>query len=104
MERFDLALRTSGSSQMTRRLTPSLPSEEFAELTLLVSQMARRYPAQDLTDAMEGIITDLEALAVLYSLAAVFDALVELRRRPGQEFFPMPDKVHQEIIHQRDAN
>lgn len=97
------------SAQLNSALQPtSQPSEkrlsvaDSAHLMVLVGQMLQRYPSQDLTDSVEGLTRDYEALALKYSLPKVEKALASLRIKPGQAFFPRPDEVADEIENLRE--
>lgn len=69
---------------------------------MLLAQMVDRYPAQDLSDSMEGYLWDFEQLALRYSLKEVRDALAEYRITPGARFFPRPDEIASAIVERRD--
>jgi hypothetical protein len=69
---------------------------------VLLTQMVDRYPAQDLSDSMEGYLWDFEQLALRYSLGEVRSALAEYRITPGAKFFPRPDEIASAIVDQRD--
>ena len=85
--------------QPAKRLSDS----DLAHLGLLVVQMVKRYPSQDLADSIEGYLFDFQQLALKYSLPQVEEALGVLRIKPGQSFFPRPDEVATEIERQRDS-
>jgi hypothetical protein len=69
---------------------------------VLLAQMVDRYPAQDLSDSIEGYLWDFEQLALQYSLNEVRAALAEYRITPGARFFPRPDEIASAIIERRD--
>jgi len=46
---------------------------------------------------MKGFLFDLGRLVTKYSLVMVRDALLRIRLRPGQKFFPHPTEVAQEL-------
>lgn len=102
MERVNLALLNNALTTTGEQLQRRLPDEELAQLAVLVTQMADRYPSQDLEQSIEGYLADFEQLAMLYGLRKVYEALAALRIRPGQKFFPRPDEVAEEIEHQRE--
>ena len=79
--------------QPAKRLSDS----DLAHLGLLVVQMVKRYPSQDLADSIEGYLFDFQQLALKYSLRRVEEALAVLRIKPSQSFFPRPDEVAEEI-------
>ena len=85
---LDSVLKATGRPSERR-----LSVVEAEDLGMLISQMADRYPSQDLSLSLEGYLWDLERLAVRYSLLKVKNALAELRIQPGQQFFPRPDEV-----------
>lgn len=101
MERIDRASLNSALTTTGEQLQRRLPEEELAALGILLERMARRYPSQDVEDAMEEYLTDYEALALKYSLQKVEDAIAALRIDPDQKFFPRPDEVAAEIERQR---
>lgn len=103
MEQVDRASLTNALVPTNGQLQRRLPDAESVELGVLLSQMADRYPGQDLTDSMEGYLWDFEQLALKYSLPQVRTALASLRIRPGQKFFPRPDEVAEEIEVQLEA-
>jgi hypothetical protein len=104
MQRIGQVLQSSALMTTSAPLQRRLNDAESAELVLLLGQMAQRYPGQDLSDAMEGFLQDLERLALKYSLAKLRAALAELRIKPGQGFFPRPDEVAEEIERQAETN
>jgi hypothetical protein len=87
-------------SQLQRRL----PSEEFTALGILLSQTAKRYPNQDMSETLEEYMKDLEKLALRYSLQSVEDAITALRIDPEQEFFPTPDEIAAQMKRARLRN
>jgi len=86
----------------SKQLQMRLPDAESIHLGLLVSQMAERYPSQDLADSMEGFLWDYEQLALRYSLDEVQGALAEWRITPGARFFPRPDEIASAIVQERE--
>ena len=72
------------------------------QLAVLLAQMVDRYPAQDLSDSLEGYLWDFEQLALRYSLNEVQAALAEHRITPGAKFFPRPDEIASVIVEQRE--
>jgi len=74
-------------------LQRSLSKEDGLYLMALLNQTAKRYPNQDLTDAIPEYLKDLEQLALKYSLQAVEDALAKLRVDPDFDYFPTPNEV-----------
>jgi hypothetical protein len=81
---------------LTTHSTGKLSERDGALLTTLLRQMVPRYPHQDLSESMAGLLHDFEALAMKYGLRQVRDVLADLRIRPGQKFFPQPDQVAEE--------
>lgn len=105
-DRMEAISRASLESALTVVSEPSpksLSDGEFSELAVLTAQMVQRYPSQDTEVSLEGYLTDFEQLALKHSLAHVKQALMELRIRPNQQFFPRPDEVAAEIDRQREA-
>lgn len=91
-------------SELTRtdgQLQKRLPPEEFTALGILLSRTAKRYPNQDLTDAIPEYMKDLEKLALKYSLQKVEDAIAALRVDPKQDYFPTPAEVAHRIERER---
>lgn len=87
-------------AQLKSALTPTgaplqrrLPQEEFTALGILLNRTAKRYPNQDLTDALPEYMRDLEQLSLRYSLLQVEDAIAALRVDPEQVFFPTPNEI-----------
>lgn len=78
-----------------------LPNEEYAALGVLMEKTAKRYPNQDLKDALPEYQEDLEQLALKFSLRCVANAVMALRVTPGRKFFPTPDEVAEECEEQR---
>jgi hypothetical protein len=87
------------TSELSQR---RLSDAESVELGVLLAQMVDRYPAQDLSDSLEGYLWDFEQLALRYSLGEVRAALAEYRITPGAKFFPRPDEIASAIVEQRD--
>ena len=88
---------TSALKETSRPLQRRLSEADSTVLLVLLGKMARRYPSQDMQDAMTEYLADYEALAVKYSLRSVEEALGNLRIDPEQSFFPRPDEVAEEI-------
>ena len=104
MEKISRAQLNSALTTTGRPSAPQLSAEDLTQLSLVVDQMQLRYPAQDTAEPIEGMLWDLERLALRYSTRKVIDALAELRIKPGQKFFPRPDEVAEEIVRQREAH
>jgi len=103
MERVNKATLTSALTAQDAPLQKSLSSGDSSTLLALLETLIRRYPSQDLTDAIGEYMRDFEALALKYSLPAVQRAIEALRIDPEQKFFPRPDEVAEEIEAQREA-
>ena len=88
---------TATEGQLQRRL----PQEALQALGVVLERTAKRYPNQDLTDALPEYMADLEKLALKYSLQKVADAIAELRVDPDQVFFPTPQEIADEMKRQR---
>jgi hypothetical protein len=96
--------RLMSASAETDRLSPTpLSEEESIHLALLLSQMAERYPSQDLSDSLEGYQWDYERLVQRYSMQEVKWFLAEYRITPGASFFPRPDECATWIERRREA-
>ena len=102
MDHIGAVLQSSALMETSQPLQRRLSDADSVELAVLLGQMVQRYPAQDLSDSLEGYLLDFETLALKYSLAKVHEALAELRTSPGQKFFPRPDEVAEEIERQRE--
>lgn len=101
MERVGEAQLTNAlkreESALQRRLLPG----DGSRLTKLLEGLTRRYPSQDLADAMPEYGADYEALTVKFSIERVERAVAALRIDPAQTFFPRPDEVAAEIERQQ---
>lgn len=97
LERPSLAQLKSVLTATEGQLQRRLPEEESKALGVLLERTARRYPNQDLSLTLDEYMTDLERLALKYSLPAVEDAIALLRIDPEQAFFPTPDEVAEQI-------
>ncbi len=91
---------TATGGQLQRRL----PSEEYQALGILMERTAKRYPNQDIQDAMPEYLKDLEQLALKYSLQSVEDAVAALRIDSEQLFFPTPADVAAQMKRTRLKN
>lgn len=98
MEKLEtIALRHENAlTTPTQSLTRKLNEKDGAILATLLRQMVPRYPHQDLSESIKGMMHDFERLAIKYGLRQVRDVLADLRIRPGQKFFPQPDQVAEE--------
>ena len=101
LEKINRAQLNSALTPTAGQLQRRLPPEEFQALGILLERTAKRYPNQDMQDAMPEYLADLEKLALRYSLQSVEDAIAALRVDPEQEFFPHPDEVAAEMKRQR---
>jgi len=97
LQKIDQAQLNSALTPIGGQLQKSLPLEEFTALGILLNQTAKRYPNQDMTDALPEYMKDLEQLALKYSLQSVEDAIAHLRVDPEQDFFPTPQDVAAEM-------
>lgn len=97
---LDKALQKIVSTGTGSRLQKRLPQEELTALGILLERTARRYPSQDLTDALPEYLADLEQLALKHSVQKVEDAVTALRTDPDQHFFPTPDEIAHKIRQQ----
>ncbi len=98
-----------GEVQLTSVLAPTselsrrrLPDADSIHLAALLSQMADRYPSQDLADSMEAYLWDYERLALQYSIAEVQAFLTDWRITGGRSFFPRPDECDTWIASERE--
>jgi len=94
----------SAWKQTAAPLQISLSKEDGLFLLALLNQTTKRYPNQDLTDAIPEYMIDLERLALKYSLQSVEDAIGKLRTDPEQHFFPTPDEIAHQIEQSRLRN
>jgi hypothetical protein len=99
-----LAPQKSGLTGTEGRLQRRLPPEELTALGILLEQTARRYPNQDLSDALPEYLTDFEQLALKHSLFAVEDAIGVLRCDPNFHYFPTPNEVADQIRRKKLRN
>jgi hypothetical protein len=101
LEKVDRAQLESALTTTEGRLQKRLPAAELKVLGTLLERTARRYPNQDLTLTLPEYLTDLEQLALRFSLQKVIDAVFALRIKADQDFFPTPSQVAAEIEQQR---
>jgi hypothetical protein len=92
-----LAPQKSELTETGAQLQMCLPQEELTALGILLEQTARRFPNQDLRDALPEYLKDLEQLALRYSLRDVEDAITALRTDPDFDYFPTPNEVARKI-------
>lgn len=104
LARVDQAALSSALTGTAGRLQRRLPPEELEALGIMLEAAARRYPNQDLAGAMGEYMADLEKLALKFSLRKVLEAIEHLRIAPGQDFFPSPAQVAQEIVDAQDRS
>ena len=97
MQALSQVVLRSGSTALSTRSEKRLSDEQVLHLLTLLEQTAARYPHQDLAPAMEGYLHDFEALALKYGMEPVHQALMELRIKPRQRFFPQPSEVAEVI-------
>jgi hypothetical protein len=77
-----------------RREKQRLEDAELATFHTLMEQMWAYYPNQEFAvDTVEGYQFDLERLAAIHGLEALWTVLLALRIRAGQRFFPHPSEV-----------
>ena len=104
MEKLTTALLNSVLTPTGGQLQRQLSSSDGLALTVLMEGLARRYPSQDTSDAMQEYMTDYGQLVLKFSLQKVQKAVAALRIDPDQSFFPRPDEVAREIQRQRLKN
>jgi hypothetical protein len=76
----------------------ALSGTELEQFDSLCDQMQAYYPHQEFGDeTVRGYMFDLERLAVIHGVDVLRAALLNLRIRPGQKFFPHPSEVAEEI-------
>lgn len=92
-----LAPQRSGSRQELTRSDGRQSSSDLDELSELMEQMAGRYPHQDMSAAAQNYLFDYGRLMEIYGLQSVKTALLNLRIKPGQRFFPTPDEAAEEL-------
>ena len=90
---------SGGSNALSMPGTESrLNDSEALALTVLCRQMQAYYPHQEfLEDTIRGYRFDLERLAIAHTLRRVKQALLDLRIRPGQKWFPHPTEVAERL-------
>ena len=101
MERVNLALLTNVLKRDESALQKRVSKEDGSRLMTLLEGLIRRYPSQDLAEALPEYLADYEALTVKFSITKVEKAVSALRIDPEQVFFPRPDEVAKEIERQR---
>jgi hypothetical protein len=94
-----LAVQASGESNAAlQRSSGSLSAKEAREVAMLMGQMIAYYPHQEMgEETVQGYKHDLTRLAANYGLTTLKAALLNLRIRPGQKFFPHPSEVAEEL-------
>jgi hypothetical protein len=93
-----VAQQSVESSAASPQSTGRLNSSDGRELATMVGQMVAYYPHQEMgAETVAGYMHDLSRLAMKHSLPAVKTALLTLRIRPGQKFFPHPSEVAEEL-------
>lgn len=71
---------------------------ELEQFDSLCDQMQAYYPHQEFNEqTVQGFMFDLERLAVIHGIEVLKVALLNLRIKPGQKFFPHPSEVAEEI-------
>ena len=81
-------------STLSVRLESDSDSQQLVEL---MAQMAAHYPHQDIGPAAESFLFDMQRLRQKHGVQSVKTALLALRIRPGQKFFPHPSEVAEEL-------
>ena len=82
----------------------ALSATELEQFDSLCDQMQAYYPHQEFADeTLRGFMFDLERLAVIHGVEPLKVALLNLRIRPGQKFFPHPSEVAGEIERANEA-
>jgi hypothetical protein len=77
---------------------------ELEQFDSLCDQMQAYYPHQEFgEETVRGFMFDLERLAVIHGIDALKVALLNLRIKPGQRFFPHPSEVAAEIEQEKEA-
>lgn len=90
--------QSDASNALSMRGTGALSDSEAQELALLLKQMSAYYPHQEYPqDTTDAYLFDFGRLAERFGLGAVKTALLELRLRSGQKFFPHPTEVLEEL-------
>ncbi len=85
----ELALRT-GMNELARPSIKCLPNEAYSELVILMDQLRKAYPHQDLAESLEMITRGYEILAAEHGIGRLTEALESLLVEPGRRFFPLP--------------
>lgn len=98
----ELALRTEMTEPLTP-LTECVSSVEFDHLTLLVDQLRRAFPHQDLQESLPIITRGYEILAARYGLKRLRGAMELLLIEPGRRFFPLPGELSEVLQAIREA-
>jgi hypothetical protein len=86
------------SALSVRGTEQQLSGTQLEQFSLLCRQMQPYYPHQEFADdTVEGFQFDLERLAVIYGLDRLQTALLNIRIKPGQRFFPHPSEVSEAL-------
>jgi hypothetical protein len=88
-----------GSNALSVRGTElRLNDAQLEQLDQLNRQMQAYYPHQEFAEeTIRGFQFDLERLAVMYGVYRLQTALLNIRIKPGQKFFPHPSEVSEEL-------
>jgi hypothetical protein len=94
-----LVAQPSGAlSAELQRSAGLLSGSAGRELAALMAQMVSHYPHQELAEeTLMSYTHDLAAMAQEHGMVTVKAALLTVRRRPGQRFFPHPTEVAEEL-------
>jgi hypothetical protein len=104
LEKVTEAQLNSALTAPDASLPKSLSTEDSSILLAEMDLLIQRYPSQDQEYSIEVYHKDFEVLALKYSLPKVKKALEALRIKPGQNFFPKPDEVAEEIELRREQS
>jgi hypothetical protein len=99
----ELALSRNETAGLMRPSRECLPDAEYRELVLMVSQLRRAFPHQDLADSLEILTRGFEILAVRHGMRRVREALETLLVEPGRRFFPLPGELSEVLQAMKEA-
>jgi len=89
---------SAGSTAALTRSAAPLSVVEITQFDQMLAGMVAYYPHQEIpSETMEQFRWELRRLAEIHGLPALREAMLSLRRRPHQKFFPHPNDVQGEL-------
>jgi hypothetical protein len=93
-----VAQHSNGPLATRPPLTPRLSRSDSLALKTLFDQTLAYYPGQEFdAETLKGYQFDMGRLITRYGLPMFQEALLALRLRPGQKFFPHPTEIAEEL-------